>query len=435
MFGIDKLEKLQKYIDKHEVPIDPMAERGATGGGLSSTCQGFLPQPDGSVIRIKEELPNDAPGPGKYDPYFPTFLSKTFKFVKPVEHVQKDQTSPSPCDYTRLPKSTKIPHILHPTDPYPLDPTPLSGDLDHPDWTPKAPSLFPTNRFPSKEFKTDIRTNDFYSVTERTLFPEIEVVERNPSPDRYNPKKGMSDFDKEECSSSIFKSEYVRFPPSTTIVPSPDAYTLPEVFGNSNTKEIVPPNEKIEYLSNMLKKREISPEPLQYAPNIIEKPKNLQRPSPFFKSKSLRDPEPAFLTPGANKYNIDRESKVRACDIRARIRQPGSEWSETSIKDTPTCTAYNVPLDDTRNKGGYISHIGHRAYDSTPDYPLGFRSTHSSLIKPSYNIHYRNVMKFNKVLPRSSLSTAISTKSKTSAKEENTERASTSVSRKSTAIN
>jgi len=70
-------------------------------------------------------------------------------------------------------------------------------------------------------------------------------------------------------------------------------------------------------------------------------------------------------------------------------------------------------IDDNKNKGGYISHIGHRPYDSVPDHPLCFRSMHSSFIKPSYNIHYRNVMKYSFAYSKNNLSPYSTMKSET----------------------
>ena len=392
MFEVNEIKKLQKYVDKHMPPPDPIAEKGATGGMFSDSCRGFLPQPDGSVIRVEVQEDDSVPGPGKYDPVYPSFLSKSFQYMKPSNNHRKEKPTPSAADYTHLPKPTRLQHVLHPTDPYPVDPPYMSGELPHPDWIPKEEKVLPRNRFPSADFRTDNSTNAFYSSSNRTLFPDLQRLARLPSPDRYNPMKGMGSVEKYEKSSSQFMSGFNRFPESTSVAPSPDTYTLPEVFGTAQTKEIVEPNQKIEVLSQMLKHRNYGPDLLQYSPEIINKPAKLDTESPFFKSKVPRDPEPGFLPPPSTKYNISRKNQTFAMDIRARTSKPGDEWYITSIKDTPSCTAYNINR-NLEKKGGYISQTSHKPYETKPDYPLGFRSVHSSLIKPSFNIHYQRILR------------------------------------------
>ena len=411
MFEVDEIQKLQKYVNKHN---HNESEKYASGGICPSSCCGYLPQEDGSIIRVEVEERDSTPGPGQYNPVYPSFLKQTFQYMKPTKTRSREKPTPSSCDYTHQPKSTRLPHILHPTDPYPTDPPYMSGELPHPDWLYQEPVNPPKNRFPKFDFhaehnttsqlcststrfskfhfRTDNMTSQFYSSSNRTLFPDLQRVSKLPSPDRYNPMKGMGSVEKYEKSSSQFMSEFNRFPPSTTIAPSPDAYTLPEVFGTAQTTEFVEPNEKIEALSAMLKHRDYTPEPLQYSPEIIKTPDKINTPSPFFKSKVPRYQEPSFLTPPSTKYNISRKSDTFAMDIRARTVKPGDEWYETSIKDTPNCTSYNISRNLDR-KGGYISNTGHNVYESKPDYPLAFRSVHSSLIKPSYNIHYQKVIK------------------------------------------
>ena len=392
MLDVNEINKLQKYVNKHMPPPDPIAEKGASGGMFPDSCCGFLPQADGSVIRVEVEENDSVPGPGKYDPVYPSFLSKSFQYMKPSNYHKKEKPTPSAADYTHIPKPTRLAHLLNPTDPYPVDPPYLSGDLAHPDWTHKESKILPRNRFPSAEFRTDNSTGSFYSSSNRTLFPELQRLARLPSPDRYNPVKGMGSIEKFEKSSSQFMSEFNRFPPSVSVSPSPDTYTLPDVFGTAQTKEIVEPNQKIEILSQMLKHRNYGPYPLQYAPEIINKPAKLDTESPPFKSKVPRYTEPGFLPPPSTKYNISRKNQTFAMDIRARTTKPGDEWYETPIKDTPCCTAYNINR-NLEKKGGYISTTSHKTYQTTPDYPLGFRSVHSSLIKPSFNIHYQRILR------------------------------------------
>ncbi|EAX98367.1 hypothetical protein TVAG_357360 [Trichomonas vaginalis G3] len=387
LYTIDELNKMQKYIDKHPPAVKYVYE-GATGGVLSSNCTGFIPQPDGSIIRLDKKYPEGTPGPGAYDPQKPSFLRETLKYVKPTAEKKDDKGTPSSADYTHIPKETKIYHKLNPTDPYPLDPTPLHGDLTHPDWTPKKSNQFPKNRFPNHQFRTSNESNVFFSDVPRKLFSDPPRV---PAPDKYAViTDGIGDIQKLDKSSVPFVSGFERFkdPPSKS--PSPDTYTLPDEFGNSRSMTMVQDNPKISKLSEVLRSLDKRPDALEYSTPIINKP-NTKHGDSFFLSKTERMSEPTFLPPPSTKYDIDRHPHASNISIRSKEHRHGGNWYDTSLGSSPSSTKYTISR-DISNKGGYISTIGHRPYTYQPERPLAFRSLHSSLVKGSFNSHYRSML-------------------------------------------
>lgn len=393
MFSIDRINRLQEIIDRHSKRLkSSSSEKKFTSGGLGTNNLGYLPQEDGSIIHIVETTLKDHLGPGLYDPKIPgKSISYTISHSKRPKLMSRDIT-PSPCDYSTEQKNTKIMHKLQSRRPLPADPAPLGGELQHPDWKPKQHSVILTSRNPLFQYKDDMSSKEFSSTVERKLFPEPKRI---PCPTKYAVvTDGVGDIERQDEGDAIFKCKVDRFEEPKSYGPAPDTYYIKSDFGESNTKIIVEPNENIEKLSEILRSREVRPSVGTYLPEILNKP-NTKRKSSFFASKTERNPFPTHISPSPDKYSVIRRDSSTSVCIRPKVVISGKEWHRTGFADTPSCTQYDIPQ-PKRSKGGYISSLGHRTKEKKQtDYPLAFRTQHSSFIKKSYNIRYKDVELFN----------------------------------------
>lgn len=390
MYQPERYERLQQIINKYKKKTKTsLSEKTITRGGFTTKTSSYVEQPDGAVIHVIEEQPDSYVGPGYYNPLITETSNVKYTIPKgPRPGVVAKNENPGPAKYTKEPSSTRVPHKLFPSKPYPLDPTPISGDLTHPDWIPKAPTTFPSGRYPKAVFKDDLITSEFSSQTTREIFNEVHY---GPSPTKYDTiTEPIGGVEKSDETDPIFKSRTERFPDDKRNIPAPDSYTIPDEFGKANTKQFKPPNEKIAVLSRLLKEQKFTPDQIQYQPEIINKP-NTKHKSAFFASKVPRDIPDREIKPPVGAYDINRDSKIPQVDIRPRVKMNGREWDEIPQKSNPSCADYNVPPPKP-NKGGYISKLGHNAYGAPkPDRPLAFRTQHSSFIQKSYNARYKNV--------------------------------------------
>ncbi|OHT06519.1 hypothetical protein TRFO_25400 [Tritrichomonas foetus] len=378
-------ELMQKYGKNKSARRKPTIDtRPASAMVGQKNCEGFMPDESGKLVRIENDIDTaDYVGPGSYDPTMPTSC-KNVRISHAYNRFNLVNTNvkPGPCDYCHKPSETKITHSLTQNGVIPEPPAPLSGTLEHKSWLPQQISNLPQAKYPNAQFKTELSTNEFASTTNRELWPKKMYT---PSPTAHAPQAAPIVYEDESAETPEFKSRFERFKYDGPNTPDPTAYTLPDAFGTSPTKKIVPPSQF---------KRpppEPTPDGATYAPPIINKPDTRHK-DHMFMTKRGRFWDNSFQTPPCTKYNISRNSndEVTKVRIRSKVKRPYSEWDEIPQTFNPGVGSYS-PETEARPKSGYISTIGHRPYETMPDRPLAFNTQHASFIHKSFNARYAHL--------------------------------------------
>ncbi|KAH0789198.1 hypothetical protein GPJ56_006868 [Histomonas meleagridis] len=348
---------------------------------IGQECNGYIPDSSGRLIRVlSEKKTDDFIGPGCYNPEIP-HSSRSIKIPnnRKRDSFINDQHTPSPCSYVHTSKSTKIPHMIKTSPPYPDSPAPLGISLAHEPWAKTQTRRFPYERFPRAKYKKEVFTRQFESNSKRDVFRQPY---RSPGPASHSLQPDP--IQKSTSSNSAFKSKSDRFKESDSKTPSPAEYYIPDEFGHSQTKIITSPPTLI-----LRKPKEVfeTPSPGAYTPDIIHVPKGKR--NRVFISKDERFTDDNFKTPSPDQYNIQSNDAQNSLSIHKRCNRCGYEWSYVPQKETPAVGSYNIR--NEKIKDGYISTIGHDPYEKKEDRPMAFRTNHKSFIKKSYNARYMNV--------------------------------------------
>jgi hypothetical protein len=284
---------------------------------------------------------------------------------------------PGPLEYPRRPKSTKLIHDLIPSAPYPRPEAPHDGDLTHPSWLRQPPKFVPHATHPDTKFKPGIETPQFLSESRRVLWCTRFTA---PSPVMHASQQPfVGGLDNE--SSVPFKSRIDRFALPGPFPPPSTAYTIPDLFGASQTKELRKPP------TRRPRDPAVTPDGAQYAAQIITRP-NPARHSPAFMQDIDRFADGPFRSPAPTEYTVDRDitAGTHKPAMHAREEFPAVEWDVIPQRQSPGVGSYVIPPAPV--KPAYVSRIGRSPPDLKEDRPLGFRTLHSSLIRRSYNMKY-----------------------------------------------
>jgi hypothetical protein len=382
MYDVDRVKRLKAILDRHR-PVNKTADTDVrpSSGMVGQSCEGYVPvQSSTRLVRVAvRPLNEDDLGPGYYEAFMPTGMNAASvnchdRNTDPANYAVK----PGPCEYPHQPRETQMIHDLKPTAPYPVTPPPLGGSLVHNSWMPQPPTFIPQATHPQVKFRPTMSSRMFLSKLGRELWSPPPLA---PSPVIHT---AQGKFGPEESweQSSAFKSRIDRFAIPGPFPPPCTAYSLPDRFGESNTRIMRQP-----YEMQPLPK-EVTPGPPQYAAPIVTPP-DVSHQSPEFLEVFDRFADPAFKTPSPDAYSIDRDITKGTSKpvVKKRTDWPAVEWDYTAAKYNPPSGAY-----DCRPKWGegsaYISTIGHRPYDEKEDRPLAFRTLHSSMIRKSHNSHY-----------------------------------------------
>jgi hypothetical protein len=388
MYDRERIQRLKEIIGRHHaVNATADADIRPTSGMLGQSCQGFVPAEGTNRnvrICVRPLTPEDM-GPGYYDPFMPTSLRTAKLYSHPHDTDPGNYSvKPGPADYPNKPHPTQLIHNLKPSAPPPVPDPPLGGTLEHPSWLPRPPAPLPQATHPEVHFKTGINTPNFVAGTRREIFP---YKFRAPSSVVHTAQKKFI-ADESEETSLPFKSRVDRFADRLSETPPPTAYTLPDKFGESQTKLIV-------LKPNRPKSRRVSKkvEPVHYPEPSIIHPPDASHQNTQFMTKRDRFEDASFRTPAPTEYTIDREigRSARQTKIHKRSRlSKAQQWDYVPQQETPAVGQYDGDR-NWKGKAGYISTIGHRPYDAQEDRPLAFRTRHSSLVKKSFNARYQNL--------------------------------------------
>ena len=391
-----------------------VSDNRPVSGMVGQSCQGFIQDENGELIRIVYDNNNDQIGPGSYNPIYQNQKHKLPIKIQDSSHQSfKDNTNriPSPGKYIPFNDDKRLPHLIA----YGTHHSKYTGDgptIAHPSWLPKQ--LIDINNksdlkkfrlsHPSFDYHTQLSTFQFSSSTRRDLFPKRFI---SPSPVLHAKQAPPVEFDP-SYNSPVFADKTDRFKVIDQSTPSPTAYTISDSFGKGPTKIISSPNENdslhkftgscFDNQSNYVKindKRnpyQPTPDSAMYAGPVI-KTVDTSHHSPQFEDKVDRFKKITSDTPPPAFYNVNRNPVIIAPlqhKIRSRSSLPSESWYKSNSSDAPPVGSYSPKFDKSSSKKGYISSIGRKSFESKEDCPLAFRTMHSSFLKKSYNANYMN---------------------------------------------
>ena len=385
MYDESRMARIKQLMARHSRPkASSYVDTRPASGMVGQKCSGYVEDASGRLVMLQEDqVTEDYVGPGSYDPNFPA-NGKSVKISNNVQRIgllQPNQ-APAPGSYSPKAPDTRIQHLITSSEPLP-DPKPwLSLNEEHKSWLPKDNTNVSCLHHPRLQARNAMTTHQFVSTTTRELFPCNYV---SPGPVKYANQRPPLDFS-DASPSPAFNDKIDRFKPLLTFGPSPATYNLPNEFGNAQTKVIQPPMK--------IKKKEYKqdPDPTTYAEPVI-KVKQWKQKSPGFQSKMDRVLYNTNSNPAPDQYNINRKftdsSNLRK--IGKKCYTPGTCWYYLPSKEMPGVGSYS-PERNSYPKSGYISTIGHRPlFGKAEDRPLEYRTTHSSLLKKSFNSHYMDI--------------------------------------------
>jgi hypothetical protein len=394
MYDPDRVRRLKEIMDRHAIlkASQDTDERPASGM-VGQNCAGYVPDVNsGRLVRIAGPvLSEEILGPGLYDPLMPTAVHAVkISRNRRVTDLANYNIKPGPADYPDKPGPTRLQHNLVPGPAYQLGPPPVSGDLEHPSWLPNVPKTPPPICLSRIHFKPGLSSHEFRDATARELWPPKMMT---PSPTAHDPGHlPISRFPfrgkrrKPKTSPAFsFQEGYDpedRFAINGPFPPPCTAYDIPDRFGESKSK-LMYPAAKIRHPPP-----EITPDGAQYAAPVVHLPDTSHQSTQFMTTRD-RFEDTSFKTPGPADFTISRDITLGRPKTGVRIRapRPANEWDHIPQKETPAVGEY-VTLTPDRVTAGYISVIGHHPYDEKEDRPLAFRTTHSTLVKKSFNSHY-----------------------------------------------
>lgn len=368
------LSKISSRLSREKTPrrSDSVVRRNFT-----NQKYGFIETDDGQVIRLVEEVKDESYlGPGAYNPYpdKPSGRQTSISRNCIRSPIVTDPFERGPASYPNKPPETKLKHTLHVLDDYPIGPTPLSGELAHEEWGKKRAPNLPKQRFPLVVYNPQDGTPNFESKTGREIWIQ-ETEFHAPSPVMHTPDLRFSTQSAEK--SGVFLSGTERFKVIDPVSPPSTTYTMPEVFGISNTKKIVQPANKID---RTLFDDYHVPDPGVYGPEVVQYVKTKNN------SMSIVPRFPDIeLTPGPCDYK-PRQGRSRPATSIQENRKHRDEW----VKKTngPNLISYSG-VENNIKHGSYIARAGRKGLATKlEDHPYEFRTMHSSFIKPSFNAHY-----------------------------------------------
>ncbi|EAY23695.1 hypothetical protein TVAG_120330 [Trichomonas vaginalis G3] len=341
---------------------------------------GYIETSTGELVRLVQETKDESYlGPGAYNPYpdKPSGRQTSISRNCIRSPLVTDPFPSSPASYPYKPSETRLKHTLHVTEDYPLDPTPLSGELSHEEWTNRKKPILPKQRCPNIDFQPVEGSSEFESKTGKELWIQ-ETTFHAPSPVMHTPDLRFSTEQAEK--SGIFLSGTERFKVIDPVSPPSTTYTMPEIFGISNAKKIYPPSKKID---RSLFDNYHVPDPGVYGPPVVEYVKTKKN------SMSIVPRFPDIeLTPGPCDYRPKQANSRPSTSIQ-EVRNHRDEWIKKTA--SPNLISY-VGVETKTKNGSYIARAGRKGLEQKlEDHPYEFRTMHSSFIKPSFNSHYSNV--------------------------------------------
>ena len=388
-FTIDKVEKLKNLINKYSNNKINKKIINTTDLIIKKKIE-YVPLDDGTLIKVIEiENKEEIPSPVVYNPNNP--LKKSISYTIPKSIYKKNNLlnkNPGPGQYNYIPKNSKILHTLIKENSSREKTPPLSGEISHEEWIKQPEIKIPSNRFPMRNFHPESFSTQFLSKTDREIFNNNNNNNNIPGPTDYNYQLNIiASKEKLDESSFVFKSQSERFPEKKNLFPDPGSYNINN-FNKINSKIIKPPNDVVSRKMEELRSYDTLPDPGEYNPPIINEIKN-KKPTSNFKSNTIRNPNPNFQTPSPDSYDISRNISKKSIKISSKFNQINKEWDNIPQKFNPSPTDYNINFE--KKKGGYISSLGHNDFiEKKLDHPLGFKTIHSSLLKPTYNSYYMN---------------------------------------------
>ena len=179
----DEMIMINTSLKHHYGKDVPKANYPPVSGNFGQNCVGYLQGENGKLYRIITEETEDNPGPGSYDPIYPT--DKTVKRTistssKRDSYLSPTALYPGPGAYT-ISKQKKIMHQIQKSKDDKPPPPILSGNLTHKAWYEEKKSHIPKNRFPLIPFKPKTTSGPFSSTVARDLF-SIKNNSDEPTP-------------------------------------------------------------------------------------------------------------------------------------------------------------------------------------------------------------------------------------------------------------
>lgn len=418
MLDAPSMARLKQLMAKYNKSKRSTIDTRPISGMVGQPCEGYVQDENGKLIRIAYAENNEQIGPGSYDLINHEQKSKLPIKIQDSSHQTFKETTnrvPSPGKYMPSDINTRIPHLI-PRGTVSRSSQPkhvVEGPtITHPSWLPKSSLIIDakgnTKNFrlshPNFDFRTQLSTFQFSSNTHRNIFPSKFL---SPSPVLHAKQAPPIEFDP-NSNSPAFADKTDRFKDKIQSTPSPTTYTISDSFGKAPTKILTSlPDEKdslhkitgscFDDYNSYVKVNDKNnpyqpaPDPTTYAGPVIQSVDTTHN-SPQFMDKIERFKKISSDTPPPAFYNVNQNTAIIAPKhkIQNRSSLPSESWCNNYTSDNPPVGTYNPKFNKSLPKSGYISSIGRRDPKQKEDYPLAFRTTHSSLLKKSYNANYMN---------------------------------------------
>ena len=411
MDNVAKMARIKAILHNSKLSHEPYNARPASEM-VGQNCIGYYPTSGGKLIRIAQEVTGpEFVGPGSYDPKLLTH-SRSSTIPRSDRNMALSQTHyrAGPGDYMVVPPQTHLTHKLRLSDPPKPRSPPKSGELGHTSWTDTKKQIKPLfhsvqrttpafresqtfidnhkENHETKSYDSYLYDNDYDDSDDFQGRPIWKPPPRGPDPTSHALQPQLLSY--ESCDKTFqFLSKISRFQEPKSEGPTSTTYTIPSLFGSGPSTIIHPAYVPLGRKRNSTETNENSLS--LNDSDIKEREFNFQKKdsingitiphSQRFEEKITNDPGPAT-------YSIQNHAKPKQTLLLTSTTTKNNNWDYLPALETPDAGSYQKPIINPPKKGGYISKIGHNAYQSMPDHPLAFRTQHSSLIKKSYNSHY-----------------------------------------------
>lgn len=419
MLDAPSMARLKQLMSKYKKSKSSLAgDTRPVSGMVGQSCEGYIQDENGKLIRIAYTENDDKIGPGTYDPIYHEQKRKLPIKIQDSSHQTFKEAAnrlPSPGKYMPLNNDTRILHSIARRTVSRSSQSKHGSDgptITHPSWLPKSKLIIDDKgntknvrlSHPSLVFNTQLSTFQFSSNTRRNIFPKKFI---SPSPVLHAKQSPPVEFDP-NSNSPAFADKTERFKVENQSTPSPTTYTISDTFGQAQTKILKSPNENdsihkftgscFDDHNNFVKINDKNnpyqptPDPAMYAGPVIQEINN-SHPSPQFEDKVERFKKITSDTPPPDFYNANINAIIPPQHkIRNRSSLPSESWCNTHASDAPPVGFYSPKFIISQPKSGYISSIGRKDFEPKEDRPLAFRTMHSSFLKKSYNVNYMNAV-------------------------------------------